>query len=329
MFVWSRTIATDLETVLEDLKRDAYEKTGVEYFSRIQRSGTDLFIPCPNYAAHGGVEERTPSCSVDTETGMFNCFGCGFSGSLPVLVAKVLNLSTPVQGYRWLLKTYSTPVRGERDLVPLDLSPRGNKKRYLPESILEPYNYDHPYMFKRGLTREVIDLFNLGYCIKDKAITIPMRDSKGRLIFIKKRPIQKRKFHKYHIEGGADKRDLLFGLNIVRENISRVKRLFICEGEFDVMSWYVVQEYAVGLQGSELFPEQVKELIKIAKGVPICLSFDNDLAGKKAKKQAVELLHAYFPLFEVIYPSRDYKDPNDLLLEGLLRDIPIRPIGLK
>jgi DNA primase len=321
MLVWGTPILVDLEDILEDLR---LESDGL-YFNRTNNTSNDIFVTCPSFENHGGEEERTPSCSVDKESGIFHCFGCGYSGSLPTLVSKALGFKDLISGYRWIIRKYSIPPKGERPLLKLKTPKRKVNKVYLPELILDPYDYNHPYMFKRGLTQDVIDWFSLGYDKKTHSITIPVRDVNDKILFIKKRPIGATKFHKYHIEEGVEKRDVLFGLNLIKKNIDRVRMVYLCEGEFDVMSCYAVEKYGAGIQGDELFPEQVKQLVKVAKGIPVCLLYDNDKAGFQCTRESIKILSPHFPLFRGIYPP-DCKDPNDMLKKGLFKDLGVQPI---
>jgi DNA primase len=318
-------MSVDLDTILDDLSSEVERTQGRVLFNRRQRSGDDVFISCVNTEAHGGIE-KIPSCSIHRETGILHCFGCGYSDSLPGLIAKTLHLGNKVLGYRWILRRYFIPLQGERPLLSLDLSPRSKGQFFLPESLLEDYAYDHEYMYRRGLTQKVIDHFDIGFDDKTESITIPMRDLKGRLVFIKKRPIGHSDFHKYHIDEGADKREIVYGLNVIKVNREKVKMIYLCEGEFDVLSFYVSKKYGAGVQGDTIFKDQVKQLIRVAKGVSICLFFDNDPPGRKALQKAIPQLSPYFPLFKPKYPQK-FKDPNDLLRKGLLADIEINPIS--
>ncbi len=324
MIIWGRPINIELIDVLEDLKEESIKKTKIEHLERIQIVKNDIFITCPNYEAHGG-SERTPSCSVHKEYGMVHCFGCGYSTSLPGLIAKLLNLPDITSGYRWLLKKYFVPERGERPLIPLK-DKRPQPRIYLPELVLDKYQYDHPYMFSRGLTADTIDLFDLGFDKTSNSITIPIRDVNGKIVYIKKRRIQKTKFHKYHVDEGVEKTDLIFGLHLIKKNIQNVKMIYLVEGEFDVISCYQAKKYGGGIQGDRLFDSQVKQLIKIAKGIPICLLYDNNKAGVECMKKSIVKLSNYFPLYRPYYPSGS-KDPNELLIKGQLEDLPIRPIS--
>jgi DNA primase len=336
MIIWGRVFNIELWDLLKDIKKESESKTGFDPFPIMQNSGDDIFVTCPALERHGGKQEHTPSCSIHKESGAVHCFGCDYSDSIPGTIAKILDLkgaNPKVAGYRWILKKYTIPVAGKRPLMKLDTARVDKRPLFLDEGVLDLYNYDHPYMYKRGLTEDVIDWFDLGFDKETQSITIPMRDAFGHLLFIKKRPIHKSKFHKYHIDHGVDKKDLLFGLNLIRPNIHRVKRIYLSEGEFDAMSYYCVEEYAAGAQGDQLFEEQVRALVKVARGIPIVLSYDNDGAGRAATERAIPLLRPYFPLSRVIYPSGvdsegkpKYKDPNDLLRKGLLKNLPLVPI---
>lgn len=324
MLIWGRPIMVDLVDVLDVLSLEAKDQMA-KTLKITRPSGSDIFVACPNLDNHGGEIERTPSCSIHTGEGMVHCFGCNYSDSLPGYIAKILDLPSRVAGFRWLLKRYSTPPKTQRPSIIFN-SNRASTRVFIPEELLEYYDYDHPYMFKRGLTPSVIDLFDLGFDQDLKAITIPVRDEKDRILFVKKRPIGRDKFHKYHIDEGVDKKDHLFGINIVKANIANIKRIFMVEGEFDVMSCYVNKEYSVGTQGDILQPNQIKQLIRIAKGLPLVLMFDNDKAGRACMSKSIPMLAPYFPLFIAKYPSQLYKDPNELLLANMFQKLTCIPI---
>jgi DNA primase len=333
IWIWGRPMAVDLYDILVDIRSEAKTKLKKDTLVTLQQAGDDIFVTCPNLSGHGGELERTPSCSIHKETGKVHCFGCDYKASLPVMISQILELDSLVAGYRWLLRKYTVPIQGERPTLNLKHIPRDITKTYVDIEALEMYNYYHPYMFQRGLTEEIIDWFDIGYDKKMKAITIPMKDHKGRIVFIKKRPIGRTKFHKYHIEEGVEKKDLVFGLDLIAPRIDRVKMLYLSEGEFDAMSWYAVQKYGAGQQGDRLFEEQAKQLKRLVRGIPICLAYDNDQAGRAATERAIPILKPYFPLYQLMYPrginsdgKPKYKDPNDLLRAGLLDSCKIVPI---
>lgn len=325
MLIWGRVVNIDLDTLLQDLGKEAEPKWGMNPYERVHRAPRDIFVKCPNLEGHGGDWERTPSCSISREDGRLHCFGCDYKDSLPGLVARTLRLPKASDGFRWIMKHYQVPERGARPKLELKQR-RLEHVHALPEEVLELYQFDHPYMFQRGLTTNIIDLFDVGFDQETNAITLPMRDELDRLYFIKKRPLGRTKFHKYSIDHGVEKADILYGLNIIKKNIERVKMIWLCEGEFDVLACYCAKKYGAGMQGADLLDPQLKKLIRHCRGIPICIFTDNDKTGRENKYKIAAKLRPYFKLYEPVYPSGNYKDPNDLLKAGLLENIEARPM---
>ena len=50
-------------------------------------------------------------------------------------------------------------------------------------------------MYQRGLTKEVIDMFRIGYDSKRDAITFPVWDDKGVPLFVTARSVRDKKFY--------------------------------------------------------------------------------------------------------------------------------------
>ena len=182
-------------------------------------------------------------------------------------------------------------------------------------------------MYKRGLNEFAIDLLEFGYDKETDAITIPVRDEFGRLRFLKKRFIHAKKFHRYDIEGEAVKSDLLYAFHIIKRNLlkDKVDRIYLCEGEFDVASFYTIKKFAAGTQGDRLYPDQLKKLIKYCRSIPITLMYDNDKAGIKARDIMIDQLRPYFKISLPIWPI-GVKDANDLLVKGTLESLTYRDL---
>lgn len=56
--------------------------------------GEEVYAPCPGHRARMDRDDSNASWSVNTETGMHNCWSCGFKGNLVSLVLEVLDLRT-------------------------------------------------------------------------------------------------------------------------------------------------------------------------------------------------------------------------------------------
>jgi DNA primase len=147
--------------------------------------------PCP-LPSHQGPR-KAASFSAHLDKHIWRCFGCGAQGNIIDFACRMENLdpsrSDDVRRTALILadrygiaserpkgmppKKAATPVSG-RIIVnaPLDFTLKN----------LDP---DHPYLRKRGFTRETIDHFELGYAsrgLMQGRIAIPLRNEKGQLI---------------------------------------------------------------------------------------------------------------------------------------------------
>jgi hypothetical protein len=55
--------------------------------TRVDDRSEELCIRCPEHAARTGKEDRKPSCWINSVSGAFVCFSCGYSGPFVVLAA--------------------------------------------------------------------------------------------------------------------------------------------------------------------------------------------------------------------------------------------------
>jgi DNA primase len=64
------------------------DEIGLEY--KVQ--GDEIHMPCPMHEARIGKKDRSPSFSINSDAGYFNCFSCGYRGPFVVLVKDVLEI---------------------------------------------------------------------------------------------------------------------------------------------------------------------------------------------------------------------------------------------
>ena len=83
----------NLDNGVIDTLKTCLNEVMIGYNYRPVKVGQRLFICCPFH------NEKTPSCSVDLDKGLFNCFGCGKSGDALTFVALMegLNLNDAEQ----------------------------------------------------------------------------------------------------------------------------------------------------------------------------------------------------------------------------------------
>lgn len=105
------------------------------------------------------------------------------------------------------------------------------------------------------------------------------------------------------------KSNLLYGLNITKEDIKKVGEVVVAEGELDVISsWQAGIKNVVAIKGSALTDEQVRLISRFAK--KMVLALDTDLAGDVAARRGVVV--AQNQGLEVrVARLGEYKDPDD------------------
>ena len=254
---------------------------GLHLLNQIKPGRDNIQITCP---VHSGGQERKPSCGIRTteaegkEVGQVHCFTCGYTASLSVFISNCFGRKDGgVYGRKWLLKYFSgsCDAEGLRKLK-FDFSKLRTRAKvvqsYISEKELESYRYTHPYMYKRGLTDEIIEKYDIGYDKNTDCITMPIRDESGRTLFFCRRSV-KSKFFSY--PEGVEKP--IYGIYELPKDC---KEIVVCESVFNALTCVKYGKPAIALlgTGNNYQYDQIKKL-PVRK---IILGFDGDEAGDKA-----------------------------------------------
>jgi DNA primase len=162
---------------------------------------------------------------------------------------------------------------------------------------LKNLDADHPYLYERGLTKETIATFGLGFCSKGmqaNRIAIPIHNEHGQLVAYAGRwsgddgwPEDE---DKYKLPKGFVKSHTLYNLHRAREHAS--EGLIVVEGFFTVFElWQKGRRNTVAVMGSSVSSEQERLIVDTvgARG-RVLLAFDADDAGRCGMKDAAERL---------------------------------------
>jgi DNA primase len=105
------------------------------------------------------------------------------------------------------------------------------------------------------------------------------------------------------------KSNLLFGLNLTKEEIKKAEGVIVVEGELDMISsWQAGIKNVVAIKGSALTEEQVRLISRFTKKVTLAL--DADLAGDAAARRGVVI--AQDQGLEVkVAKMGEFKDPDE------------------
>ena len=107
------------------------------------------------------------------------------------------------------------------------------------------------------------------------------------------------------------KREVLFGINLARASAARAARMILVEGYTDVLALHQAGlQNAVGIMGTALTEEQVRELERIVGVLELCL--DADRAGQDAILRASRLA-ASSKLELRVVPLPEGTDPAELV----------------
>ncbi|ATO48554.1 CHC2 zinc finger domain-containing protein [Brevibacillus laterosporus] len=327
----------EIEEVLDDLRGYWIERNISRYnvtaFSKVINKGANIMFCCPSH------DENNPSCGIEsTYPYRWNCFGCGAGGSLAELVKMAVGFPNELLGMQFIIKNYLVVSSNERNPIDmesiLDGGTKKDRTRSLPEEeVLRFTKKRHSYIYGRGFSEHTISKYEVGYDEETKAITIPVRTSKGLVRFIKKRFVSRKGFLN---EKGIDKKDIIYGLYYILQAPNPITEIYLNESETDTMACYEGRLPAGAILGRVLFVDQIRELMR-AGIKTVNLFFDNDKAGVECTIKAYELIskHSAIRVNVVLYPNRQYgitdieeqkyKDSNDLLKSNMLGTIKVIP----
>lgn len=135
-------------------------------YVELKRSGSSYMCRCPFHS------EKSPSCHISPEKGLFHCFGCGAGGDVVTFIRLIENLDY-MDAVRFLAQRAGMPMPEDKD------DGSAQKRRRLYEMNREAGKYFHKKLFspagapgldylrRRGLSDHTIRRFGLGYAVDD------------------------------------------------------------------------------------------------------------------------------------------------------------------
>lgn len=273
--------------------------------------------------------------------GTYKCFGCGEHGDIITFVQKMENVSFQEAckmigdnvGYDVVLEEPNPVFESYKDQLDnhsrrywSNLQQNGEALRYL--------------LCKRGLSKEIIDLFRLGFTDSEEykyrsdiggianKIVFPILEHKRRnpkcvgmayrgLTDEKPKYIndpnqEGRENQKPELQGVFIKGNMLYGMPFAYNGIALFGHIILVEGYMDVISMHQAGfTNTVGAMGTSLTENQINEISKVTKN--IMLFMDGDKAGENSMLRAIKDLYAH-GLNVVICLLDNNMDPADLCL---------------
>ena len=302
----------------------------------LKKKGANYWGCCPFH------NEKTPSFSVNVQKGIYKCFGCGEGGDAISFLMKINN-----QSFTDVIRDLAQQFNIELPTSKGDSKQYNEDKLQVKNLLSKACDYYHEnlfnvpeakgaldYLLKRGITKEIIDEYKIGYSkkgytelqahfkadftpnIMEKSgltvktekgdtvdrfrhrIMIPIRDEAGNVIAFGARAIDEGQNPKYLNSPDTifyNKSRVLYGIDIAKNRMIEDDYVVIMEGYFDVIS-----AQAAGLKnvvascGTALTVDHVRMIAKYSKSRRIFLAFDTDSAGLKATQRSTEVIKEAF-----------------------------------
>lgn len=339
------------EELVEEVRQRNEIVEVISSYIKLQKRGNNHMGLCPFH------NEKSPSFSVNQARQMYHCFGCGVGGNVFTFIMEYENF-TFLEAMKYLAdragvnlptQEYSEEAKKQADFRSKLLEINKQAAKYFYYQLKsEQGKQAYDYLMERGLTKETIQKFGLGYANKysndlyqylkkegysdgilRQSGLISMEESKGaydkfwnRVMF----PIMDIN-HKVIGFGGRvmgdgkpkylnspetkifDKSRNLYGLNIAR--LSRKRYILLCEGYMDVIALHQAGfSNAVASLGTAFTGLQANMLKRYAEEV--LLTYDSDEAGIQAILRAIPILKEAGLSAKVIRMN-PYKDPDEFI----------------
>ena len=297
-------ILVPVRTILNELSIDLKSrgKSGLRFG---KQTGTDIMLSCPL----GVHSDKKPSAGINLHNGVFHCFACGASYSLPRLVSVLLyDTEIRIQGETYLLEKFADFTVENRETA-FKLPKREIRKpkeiQYVSEKELDRYAFYHSYILNRGISKEVIDMFDIGYDKDRRAITFPVKDKQGSCLFIARRSVVGKE---YNYPLGAEKP--LYGVDVLARYGRLSEPLYITESMINCLSLWTYGFQAIALNGTGS-AEQI-EMLKELPYRRFILGLDGDNAGRKGTMKLYEALKKHKLITRL--KLEESVDINDILM---------------
>ena len=321
--------------IIEEIMQTSRIEEVIGEFVQLKRAGSNLKGLSPF------TDEKTASFVVSPAKQIFKCFSTGKGGSVVSFLMEKEHYSYP-EALRWLAEKYGIEIPNDTGPSADELALNTEKdslfiinefaKQHFANALLssdEGQAIGLSYFEERGFRRDIIEKFQLGYCLniadnftktaiekgyklsyletvgltksKDDRffdffrgrVMFPIHSISGRVLGFGGRTLQNdKKIAKYFNSPDSivyNKSQILYGLFFAKGDIIKYDECLLCEGYTDVIGMH-----QSGIQNvvSSSGTSLTKEQIKLISRYTknITILFDGDAAGIKASFRGIDLI---------------------------------------
>lgn len=307
----------------------SYLTNYVESVTKRSRKG-EYICPLP-HCKSGNGPKQTGAFNIYKDGTSWKCFVCGAGGDIFDLYGAINNIEDHNEQLKGLAEMYNITIDNNPEYhKQAKTEPRKEVVVVAPEAeaeddytnfFLQAHNDidETDYWKQRGLSKELVDRFNLGYIAKWKHPKAPagvphsprliVPTAKGSYLARDTRadiPETEKQYSKAKV--GKIK---LFNRTAL-ENTT--KPVYVVEGEIDALSIVEVGGEAVALGSTAMVNSFINYIRVHRPQQALIIALDNDEAGKRAIKQLEEGLQGLDIPCYCFNPCGEYKDANEALL---------------
>lgn len=321
--------------IVDDIMQTARIEEVIGEFVHLRKAGSNLKGLSPF------TDEKTPSFVVSPGKQIFKCFSTGKGGSVVTFLMEKEHYSYP-EALRWLADKYGIQIPEDKPLTSEEQAAISEReslhiinefaKEHFKKNITETEegkSIGLSYFVERGFRPDIIEKFQLGYClnsgndftdtalkkgykleylekvglVKSKddrhfdffrgRVMFPIHSVSGRVLGFGGRTLfTDKKIAKYFNSPESiiyNKSEILYGLYFSKGDIIKYDNCFLCEGYTDVISMY-----QAGIQNvvSSSGTSLTKEQIRLIKRYTnnVTILYDGDAAGIKASFRGIDLI---------------------------------------
>lgn len=301
-------------TIIETLRTELHNR-GINKLAVVRKTHGNIQVCCP---IHKDGQERKPSCGINidgsrgTKPGTVHCFTCGYVASFPEFISDCFGYNDGGKyGKKWLFDNFVSVAVEKRSCFSLNLSRNKQKDEYITEEELDSYRYIHPYMYKRKLTDEIIEKFDVGYDKNTQCLTFPVWDEKGRCVFVARRSVNT-KFFNYP----RDVNKPIYALNFIN---STIKEVVVCESIINALTcwtWGIPAVSLIGTGSYEQYP--ILENSHIRKFI---LALDPDEAGYKGTQRFIKNVKGKMIISLPLPAGKDVNDLQEQQFKNIMNSV--------
>tara|TARA_Y100000994_G_scaffold9339_1_gene7683 strand:- start:405 stop:2186 length:1782 start_codon:yes stop_codon:yes gene_type:complete len=323
------------EQTIEKVRSSSDIVEVVQGYVQIKQKGRNFFGVCPFH------NEKTPSFSVNPDKQIFKCFGCGIGGGVINFIMEIEKLEFKdsiifLAEHSGIEIELDESYKGSNDLSQQLFAIHDEANNLFINNFNTPEGekiYEH--LLSRGLTKDTIKTFRLGYStnIKDQVlkycqnkkytsdallksglfvdtkqgyidrfkgrIIFPIHNPTGKTIAFSGRITNSDKFAKYVNSPETPiyhKSNVLYGLHESKHHIRTSNSVVVVEGYFDYLQLFQSGiKNIVAISGTAFTEKHAQLLRRYTKN--IFLAYDGDSAGIAAAIKAgyILLKHGHNP----------------------------------